>query len=459
MATGINAVFYACSETENYLDTLTDKIKQSIGKDSDLLLDHPTIYVHVWRSNYDVMNGTYSIYIGETNDIVQRTKEHWNAAKIPKAKRKIGNWQYHMLEDVDIDGNRVVPKVYFFGHKLFHKSLTLDIENRLIDYCYAMPTAHIYNGRTNPQGNYSGDEYLDDVFSMIWRKLRKENPDLFLPETSIQKSAIYKASPNHRLTDEQKRAKALIIDRTADAILKNKKGQLIFVEGEAGTGKTVLTSSTFYDMLESEFLRDLDIKCYMLVNHNEQKIVYDNMARKMGYDEEAIQLPTAFLNKHSVLDKANDSMEPDKNNIADIVFVDEAHLLWNSRNQAYTKKYKSPQLDEIIRRSRITVIMFDENQVLHKGQVFPTEYIDSKRKLAQKQGPDPKNGDCNYIVLNNQLHPHLAENHGSLFGSLLWKTVYRISLRQPAIIYLAYMAGRRQLILHSYMMKRRRPVY
>ena len=396
-------IFYSCEETGEFLDHLAENIKKKVGKDADLLLDHPSIYIHVWRSNYDVMNATYSIYIGETNDIVQRTKEHWNAARIPKSKRKEGNWQHHMLEDIDEDGDAVIPRVYFFGHKLFHKSLTLDVENRLIDYCYAMHTAHIYNGRTNPQGNYSGEEYLDDIFSMIWKKMRKENSKLFLPVTEIQKSAIYKASPNHKLTDEQKRAKGLIIDRATDAILKNKTGQLIFVEGEAGTGKTVLTSSVFYDMLASDFRKDFNVKCYLLINHMEQKTVYENMARKTGFDEDIIQLPTAFLNSHSVLNKSKDAMEPDKNNIADIVFVDEAHLLWNARNQSYTKKYKNPQLDEIIKRARITVIMFDENQVLHKGQVFSQVYIDSKRDLARNQGPNPSNGENNYIVLNNQL--------------------------------------------------------
>ncbi len=101
-------------------------------------------------------------------------------------------------------------------------------------------------------------------------------------------------------------------------------------------------------------------------------------------------------------------MEPDPNNVADIVFIDEAHLLWNARNQAYTKKFKSPQLDEIIKRSRVTVIMFDENQVLHRGQVFYADYMDKMRKLAKSQGPDPKNEKCNYIILNNQLRMNCA---------------------------------------------------
>ncbi len=231
MGTTVAPIFYTELEKKDYLDSLASNIKSKIGKDADLLLNHPAIYIHVWRNKYDVISGTFSIYIGETNNIIERTKEHWNAARIPKTKRKIGNWQYHMFEDVDENGKKVVPRVYFFGHKFFHKSLTLDIENRLIDYCYAMPTARVYNGRTNPQGIYSGDDNLDVIFGMIWKKLRHENRVFFLPESFIQKSAIYKASPSHNLTEEQKQAKQLIVDRTVDAVLKNKTGQLIFVEG------------------------------------------------------------------------------------------------------------------------------------------------------------------------------------------------------------------------------------
>lgn len=409
MATTIKPIVYITQEEAGYLDNLEDDIKKAVGTDADLLLDHPAIYVHVWRNMYDIMNGTWSIYIGETNDILERTKEHWAAARIPEEKRKVGNWQYHMLEDVDDKGHQVVPTVYFFGHKLFHKSLTLDIENKLIDFCLAMETAHTYNGRGNAQGFYSGDDNFDDIFSMIWSILKNDNPGLFLKEASIIKSAIYKASPNHQLTEDQKKAKQLIIDRTVDAILSGKANQLIFVEGEAGTGKTVLTSSAFYGIIENELLKSLDLSCYMLMNHEEQRNVYQNMARKLGYSDDIVQVPTTFIKNHSVLDQATDTFRPDASNMVDLVFVDEAHLLWNQTNQAFDSRFKEPQLDEIMKRVRVTVIMFDENQILHKGQISTMDYMVKKRDLAKSQGPDPSCGENNYIELVNQLRMNCAE--------------------------------------------------
>ena len=407
MPTGIKPVFYKSPETKGFLDNLSFDIKNAVGTDADLLLEHPGVYVHVWQSKDDSLGGRFSIYIGETNDVIARTKEHWGEAvkqsKIPIKMRLKGQWQCHMLEDVDINGKRVVPTVYYFGHKYFHKSLTLDIENKLIDYCLAMPTAHIYNGRTNPQGNYSGDENLDSIFSMIWNILRQENAKLFLAESDIVKSAIYKASPNHRLTPDQKNARQLIIDRVSDAILNDKREQLIIVEGEAGTGKTVLTSSTFYGILGSDFLKGMNVKACMLINHEEQKQVYDNIARKLGYDSDIIQHPTTFLLHHSILDDDTNSFIPNPTEIMDIVFVDEAHLLWDQRNQKYDTRFKFSQLDEIMKRSRITVIMYDENQVLHRGQVTSYEFMSKKRLLAKSQGPNPNNRESNYIELNNQL--------------------------------------------------------
>ena len=85
-------------------------------------------------------------------------------------------------------------------------------------------------------------------------------------------------------------------------------------------------------------------------------------------------------------------------------------MLWSQRNQNYDHKFKHPQLEEIVRRARVTVIMYDENQVLHKGQVCSHYYMDKMRDLAKSQGPDPKNGKTNYYVLKNQSRMTCSED-------------------------------------------------
>lgn len=372
MSTTIKPIFYTIKETHDFLEHLEENIRKDLGEDAEYLLDYPTVYIHTWQSKEDKRNGEFSIYVGESTDVVKRTKDHYRDSK----DRSL--WQHHLIDDGDI------PTMYIFGHKHFNKSMTLDIENKLIDFCLAMSTTNPYNGRGNPQGRYSYDEDFEDIFSMIWSKLRRVNSDLFLSESKIKKSAIYKASPNHKLTKDQKDAQVKIIDKVVDAITNNKDAQLIFVEGEAGTGKTVLTSSTFYELLDQEVICNNNLKCHMLVNHDEQVGVYRDMAKKLGlirmFGEDIVSKPTKFIENH------------DENDPVDVVFVDESHLLWTQGKQSYRGKN---QLEDIMKRSKVTVVMFDENQILRTEQYWEMELIEAKRNLAISQE--------NYIELKNQL--------------------------------------------------------
>ena len=107
---------------------------------------------------------------------------------------------------------------------------------------------HLHNLRDNPQASYYPMEELDEIFGKIWKGLRKENGILFPAESAIKDSAIYKASPLHKLTKDQERAKDLIIEKVAKARKSGEANQLIFIDGEAGTGTTVLNSRTFYEL-------------------------------------------------------------------------------------------------------------------------------------------------------------------------------------------------------------------
>lgn len=386
MDTTIEPIIFKCKETLGYLDNLEKEIKQSKGADADLLLEYPVVYMHVWQNKTDLSNKQYHVYIGEGDDVVRRQAEHWRDAKDPS------KWQYRMANDVDVNKQVVVPTLYVIGHKYFQKSLTLDIENKLINFCRAMPTAIVENERLNPQGKYNGDEVFGSIFGYIWKYLKNDNPELFLSETKIMKSAIYRASPNHKLSGDQKTAKNCIVSKVFDALINQKKHQLVMVEGEAGTGKTVLASSTFYDLLrkvdDSECVSDSDIRAFLLVNHEEQLGVYRDMAKQMGYKDEIVMNPTRFIRKH----------EP--NGSVDIAFVDEAHLLWTQKKQSYNMGNK--QLKDIMDRAKVTVIMFDEYQALRKEQFIEPEYINEIRDLSKNQG--------NHIPLVNQFRMGCDEN-------------------------------------------------
>lgn len=130
---------------------------------------------------------------------------------------------------------------------------------------------------------------------------------MFLSESEIKDSAIYKASPLHKLNSEQLKAKEKILEKISVCLLKKDENQLIFVQGNAGTGKTVLMSSIFYDLLnrkeynlENNDIKLEDIDTAIIVNHNEQFTVYDEIIKKLDLgknNEEIVFKPTKFINQ------------------------------------------------------------------------------------------------------------------------------------------------------------------
>ena len=346
--------------------------ENSSEKETDILFQFPTVYVHNWQDSNE-----YEVYIGETNNIIQRTMEHY------KAGAAEDQWQSQLFSHD--------ASLYIIGHEHFNKSLTLDIENRLMHYMMSVERVRkIHNMRGNPQGRYYPDGEMDAIFHMIWRKLRKDNKELFPSESAIRDSAIFKASPLHKLTEKQEEIKSRIIERVFAALHTQQGHQLIFVDGEAGTGKTVLNSSTFYEIFvkaEEEKMEPLD--CCLMVNHDEQITVYSQIAQKLGLTDrygEVVCKPTAFINRHA------------ENEPIDVAFIDEAHLLLTQGKQSYRG---SNQLEDIIKRAKVTVVMFDENQILTTEQYWESQILDKYRKLARQQG--------NYFELTEQLRMRANE--------------------------------------------------
>ena len=79
----------------------------------------------------------------------------------------------------------------------------------------------------------------------------------------------------------------------------------------------------------------------------------------------------------------------------DVAFIDEAHLLFTQGNQGYRGKN---QLDDIVKKAKITVIVFDENQILRMDQYWESQMIEKYRNKAIAQN--------NHIILTEQLRMH-----------------------------------------------------
>lgn len=350
-------------EALNYFENIS--LPTEDEKTQVIIRNFPTVYIHNWNEA-----GDYEVYVGESNDIFARTRSHYDKSADKSA------WQSELLKK---DAH-----LFIIGHEHFNKSLTLDVENRLMHYMMSVDRVkHVHNLRGNPQDKYYPVEELDAIFNKIWNGLHKENKELFPTESSIKDSAIYKASPLHKLTKEQEKARNQIIQTIYRALNNKNSKQLIFIEGEAGTGKTVLNSSTFYELYcqSEELNKQLD--AYLLVNHDEQITVYEQIAEKLGLTEKygrIISKPTTFINNHS------------PEHPVDVTFIDEAHLLLTQGKQSYRG---DNQLKDIIDRSRVTVVMFDENQILTTEQFWESQLLDEYRTQAKKAN--------NYIELKEQL--------------------------------------------------------
>ena len=333
-------------------------------KVQEVIMNFPTVYIHNWPET-----GKYEVYVGESNNIFNRTREHYHN------RIKNEKWQHKLL------GKNA--SLYIIGHDHFNKSLTLDIENRLMHYLMSVDSVkQVHNGRGNPQGNYYPRSEFDEIFKKIWKELHQRNEELFPSEREVKDSAIYKASPLHKLTKGQERAKDQIIDRIELAMAQSDK-QIVFIDGEAGTGKTVLNSSTFYELFCRAEKKNIPFNSYMVVNHEEQVKVYKDVYKKLGIEEECgnvVSKATPFLNEH-----------PEDDSV-DVVFIDEAHLLFTQGNQGYSGKN---QLDDIVKKAKVTVIVFDENQILRMDQYWESQMIAKYRSKAIEQD--------NHITLTEQL--------------------------------------------------------
>ncbi|MBO5529836.1 MAG: DUF2075 domain-containing protein [Bacilli bacterium] len=367
------------------LDKLMEFSKEvdKSSKNKKIIKDYPTVYIHNWKNK-----DKYEVYVGETNNIIRRTLEHY------EKKTYRGKWQNNLLKDD--------ASLYVIAHPKFNKSLTLDIENKLMHYLSGTDNVKkICNGRGNPQNEYYPVEEFDSIFKSIWKELNKLNPTLFLPQNKVMDSALFKASPLHKLKGKQLRYKEEILLKIEEILLSKQQNQLLLIEGSAGTGKTVLMSSIYYDLCnrflmeeeeDSSVSRDLD--CAIVVNHNEQLKVYNGIIEKLSLsnnNEKKVFKATTLLNQFI----SRDGYPIKRDKLYDVIFVDEAHLLLTRYNQSFDSKHfeTSNQLYELMKCAKVVIAMLDPFQVLNTEQYIAEDVIEGYRNLSSMKS----------IVLDEQL--------------------------------------------------------
>lgn len=180
--------------------------------------------------------------------------------------------------------------------------------------------------------------------------------------------ATAKLSPLKPLTAEQQHLIKQIISFTSKHLQNQDTPAIFTIYGDAGTGKSVVLSHLFND-LQTAARTDKSSPLYQtqnkfLVNHPEILKVYRQIAGDQPHLlKKDFMRPTSLINQ---LEKHHQTI--------DVAVIDEAHLLL-SKPDHYNNFYHDNQLEEIIKRAKVIIIVFDRYQVLRMKSLWTPERL------------------------------------------------------------------------------------
>ena len=384
-----------------------------------LLSNHPQ------GSNWPVvylLHGDREIYIGETNNANERMNQHMD----PKGK-------YY-------EKRKKVEKVEIVFDSWFNKSAILDIENALISlFRFEIKQTNdkakkskyfdvLQNGNRGQSKlhNYYNRAYYQDEVEYIWGDLKK----MSLATNDyhdIVNDVLFKYSPYTALNEEQQNVTLEILNGIMDSLEAMRRGEVAdytaVVNGVAGTGKTVVLINMLVRIVEAIYSNQTNVD-------NDNDDVYETTlalgelspeAKLVNRIKEYVQkygkLKIAYVAQMTSLRKTMGTIFKDvphlhaktakgPNDIVntsfdsngafkpyDILFVDEAHRLWQYKNigsamgsykQACEKLYGkgvNPEdyttLDWICKCSRTRVLIFDPFQTVKDSDISPKQFTDA----------------------------------------------------------------------------------
>ncbi|WP_199175279.1 DUF2075 domain-containing protein [Sporosarcina sp. P7] len=308
-------------------------------------LNYPVIYI---------LNGKKEAYIGETVQFKNRMKDHM---------KNRGN----------------INEINLIKHDEFNRSATFHLETKLINYFLGDEKFTLQNKSKTASDfthNYYNKPHYDQyIFQELWRKLHERqlvNNNL----DTIENKDIFKLSPYKELTLEQIDLKDKVLKFCEKKVLAESDDfvSLLVVEGEAGTGKSVVLSSIFNTIQErateisSNFYGSEN---YLVVNHEEMYKTYKGIAKRVKHlKAKNFAKPTPLINR---LQKESKK--------ADIIFVDEAHLLL-TKQDTYNNFYGENQLEELLKLAKVVVIIYDQDQVLKLKSLWGVGVLEGLKKKS-----------------------------------------------------------------------------
>jgi len=166
---------------------------------------------------------------------------------------------------------------------------------------------------------------------------------------------IIKGKPEYILLDEQ----LIVYDAVLTQARKgfhDKQNTVIIIKGGPGTGKSVIAINLMADLL---------LKGYN-THYVTGSRAFTQTLRKIIGTRGSAQFK--YFNSYTGAD----------NNAIDILIADESHRIRNTSESRFTPKAKrsnTPQIDELLKASKVSVFFIDDKQIVRPNEIGSSEYI------------------------------------------------------------------------------------
>ncbi|TNF48599.1 MAG: DUF2075 domain-containing protein [Bacteroidetes bacterium] len=355
-----------------------------------------------WPVVYIIKNDKINeAYIGESTNAINRMKNH------------LSNSERTRLNELLV-----------IGCDKFNKSAVLDIESMLISYMDADKRYKLQNGNAGlVNHSYYQKEQYHQVFKQIWQMLLNQKYAKN-PIDRLDNTDFFKYSPYKSLTVDQHNSVVEILQ-----LMNKEEKNTIFVEGGAGTGKSVLA---VYLMK----LLKTDIQDHHLDETDE---TYTEQLRgiielKKRYPDPKVALVVPMTSLRMTLKKVLGSVKGLSGNMVigptevsreefDILLVDEAHRLRqrkgltgygafdNANRLLGFDIHEGTELDWVLKQSKNQIFFYDEGQSIKPTDVDKQRFIDLKnqhQKNVKLVSQMRVKGGMDYInFVDNLLHCRL----------------------------------------------------
>ncbi len=310
--------------------------------------DLPDEEIDNWEFAYDyhylyILENGKDVYIGETNDVITRTKQHFYPSD-PCYPYKFN-------------------RIYVITCREFEETRAKHYEALLIKLMFADNKFHVTNlDKKRKRIHYERKNEFELGFDRLWVQLGTLGLVNHRTFQAVINSDRYKYSPYTALTEEQTNALNSIFNiLTTQENKPHKKRYLhrpILIEGDAGTGKTVVATTLFYYLKSHPDFGKMKIG-----------MVYANTATRYEVEQLFKSIPGVY---------AKDIIKPIDvtKEKYDILICDEAHRLRRKKNLGlYSSNFSAgnermgldnshDELDWLLRNTDCLILFYDRKQIV-----------------------------------------------------------------------------------------------